>query len=96
MARFAYFLIVFHLLAFPCHADEAALRGYEKLTESAFLPSDFDQETFDQVWISWPEPLRSEAEKASPERRREMAFERYGLTTRPGDDLALSSSSFFV
>ena len=35
---------------------------------------------------SWPEPLRSEAEKSSLEERRTMAFERYGLTTRPGDD----------
>ena len=65
---------------------EAALRGFEKLTRHAFLPADFGQKTFDQVWISWPEPLRSEAEKASPERRRDMAFQRYGLTTRPGDD----------
>jgi mono/diheme cytochrome c family protein len=90
LERLESFLIVFgcvSLFTVSCCADEAALRGYEKLTESAFLPSDFDQETFDQVWISWPEPLRSEAEKASPERRREMAFERYGLTTRPGDDL---------
>ena len=69
-----------------CSADEAAQRGYEKLTNTAFLPPDFHQETFDQVWTSWPEPLRSQAEKASLHERREMAFERYGLTPRPGDD----------
>ncbi|QEF96671.1 Cytochrome c [Stieleria maiorica] len=66
--------------------SEAAARGYRFLTETAVLPSDFHQSTFDALWTVWPEPLRSEAEKASPQRRREMAFERYGLTTRPGDD----------
>ncbi len=69
-----------------CQADEAAQRGYDKLTSHAFLPPDFNQATFDQIWTSWPEPLRSEAEKATPEQRRQMAFDRYGLTNRPGDD----------
>ncbi len=50
------------------------------------MPPDFDQETFDHLWQVWPEELRREAEAASPERRREMAFSRYGLTPRPGDD----------
>ena len=59
--------------------------GYKLLTTKAFLPPDFDQETFDNVWRVWEEPLRSQAEKASPEERREMAFSRYGLTTAPGD-----------
>ena len=59
---------------------ESADRGYRLLTETAFLPSDFDQATFDEVWRSWPEPLRSEAEKSSLEERRAMAFDRYGLT----------------
>lgn len=65
---------------------EAVERGYRFLTESAVLPSDFHQSTFDHLWTVWPEPLRSEAEKATPEARRQMAFRRYGLTTRPGDD----------
>ncbi|KAA5544476.1 c-type cytochrome [Roseiconus nitratireducens] len=64
----------------------AAERGYRFLIETAILPGDFDQETFDSLWKVWPEPLRSEAEQASPERRREMAFARYGLTPRPGDE----------
>jgi len=61
-------------------------RGYRLLTESAFLPPDFSQHVFDQVWQSWPEPLRREAQQAPPDRRREMAFDRYGLTLRPDDD----------
>ncbi len=69
------------------HADEtAAERGYRFLTEKKYLPIDFDQQTFDDAWRSWPEPLRSQAAAASAEERREMAFSRYGLTARPGDD----------
>lgn len=60
-------------------------RGYRFLTEKPYLPPDFDQATFDAVWTQWPEPLRSQAEKASPEERRRMAFSRYGLTPRPDD-----------
>ncbi len=67
-------------------AEDAAERGYRLLTETAFLPHDFQQSTFDEVWRSWPEPLRSEAEKSSLQQRRAMAFERYGLTRRPDDD----------
>ncbi|MDG2222751.1 MAG: c-type cytochrome [Rubripirellula sp.] len=66
--------------------DLAADRGYEVLTEKATLTSDFTQRVFDQVWQVWPEPLRKKAEQATKEQRRKMAFHRYGLTTRPGDD----------
>ena len=74
------------LLASVSKADQrAAQRGYQNLTTKAYLPPDFTQETFDAVWRVWPEPLRSQAEAASPAERREMAFERYGLTHRPHD-----------
>ena len=65
--------------------ETAAQRGYRNLTERAYLPPDFDQETFDQLWKTWPEPLREKAAAASPSERRDMAFRRYGLTYRPGD-----------
>ncbi|MDZ4819552.1 MAG: c-type cytochrome [Planctomycetota bacterium] len=65
----------------------AAARGYQFLTTKAYLPADFDQQTFDELWKTWEEPLRSQAEKATPEERRKMAFSRYGLTVRPGDKL---------
>ena len=68
------------------HPQPGPLRGYENLITKEYLPPDFDQETFDHLWQVWPEDLRREAEAASPERRREMAFSRYGLTLRPGDD----------
>lgn len=62
----------------------AAERGYRYLTETPLLTSDFDQATFDNVWRSWPEPLRQRAESATVAQRRQMAFERYGLTPRTG------------
>jgi len=70
------------------HVDERAnaQAGYRLLTEVALLPADFSQETFDQLWTVWPQPLRDRAEKADADERRRMAFERYGLTPRPGDD----------
>ncbi len=79
------------LLAAPTSAAEpvagraAAERGYKLLVEKAYLPPDFDQEVFDTAWKERPEPLRSQAEKASPEERRQLAFARYGLTPRPDD-----------
>jgi len=82
--------IVALVLVRPLLADgresraEAAARGYQFLVEKAYLPPDFDDETFSAVWKHWPEPLRSEAEKATVEERRKMAFKRYGLTPRPG------------
>ena len=51
-------------LARPSAFDGA---GYKMLTSKAFLPPDFDQETFDNLWTVWEEPLRSQAEKATPE-----------------------------
>jgi mono/diheme cytochrome c family protein len=69
----------------PAAPLTAARRGYELLVNKAYLPPDFDQETFDAVWKQWPEPLRSQAEDATAAQRRRMAFERYGLTPRPDD-----------
>lgn len=65
---------------------DAVQRGYEFLVHKVYLPSDFDQETFDQIWQTWPAALKQAAERATPAKRRQMAYRRYGLTTRPGDD----------
>jgi len=70
-------------------------RGLQLLLEKPYLPPDFDEETFSQVWKVWPEPLRTEAEEASPLQRRRMAFFRYGLTTRPGVDLNSTTDEHF-
>ena len=64
---------------------EASERGYRFLTEKEYLPPDFHQFDFDRIWEVWPRGLKAEAKAASPEKRREMAFDRYGLTPRPDD-----------
>lgn len=66
-------------------ASEAAEKGYRFLTEKAYLPADFDEATFAEVWKVWPAALKKRAEQASLEERRKMAFERYGLTPRIED-----------
>ena len=66
-------------------AAESAERGRSHLLERAYLPADFDQEVFDELWTTWEEPLKSRAERAPLEERRRMAMERYGLVPHPED-----------
>ena len=66
-------------------AAASASRGYDLLTKTPFLPPDFTEEMFDSVWQVWPRPLRENAANTTPNERRQMAMERYGLTPRPGD-----------
>src|SRR5262245_34160967 len=63
-----------------------AERGYHWLTTKAYLPADFDQEVFDNLWKVWPADWRTRAAGATPAERRAMAFSRYGLMERPGSD----------
>ncbi len=63
--------------------DQRAARGYRLLLDKPYVPPYFDQETIDNVWRAWPEPLKTAAAKATPAERRRMTFERYGLTARP-------------
>lgn len=64
----------------------AAERGYEALRTHEFLPADFDDEVFAELWTVWPEPDRSLAEKADAATRRRMTFSYYGLIPSPDDD----------
>ncbi len=66
--------------------DAYAGRGYQLLSTKPYLPPDFTQDVFDELWQVWEEPARGEAAKAPVEERRRMAFARYGLTSAPGDD----------
>jgi len=59
-------------------------KGFERLTRQPFLPPDFEEEVFDNVWRVWPEEMRNQAEAADPAQRRRMAFRRYGLTPLEG------------
>ena len=62
-----------------------AARGRNLLLSQPYLPADFDQQVFDELWTTWEEPARSEAEQAPLARRRIMAMQRYGLTPYPDD-----------
>ena len=70
----------------PARRETPAQRGYRHLLETAYIPWHFDQETFDGLWMAWPEAQREAAEAATPDARRAMLFRYYGLTSRPGDD----------
>lgn len=74
----------------------AAERGWRVLTTKQFLPADFDDKVFDEIWRSWPEPLRSRAEKASEKERRELAFSRYGLMPPVGPNAAKQPALGYV
>ncbi len=63
----------------------SADRGWDHLRTRAYLPPDFDAEVFAALPTVWEEPLASRAAAASPEERRRMAMERYGLTPDPAD-----------
>ena len=65
--------------------DADPARGLQLLLEKSYVPSAFDQETFDEVWRAWEEPLRSQAALATPVERRQMAYKRYGLIEREND-----------
>lgn len=61
----------------------AVERGYWFLTHKPYLPPDFDQTTFDNLWRRWPEPLRTQAEAATPDERRRLTLSHYGLVENP-------------
>jgi mono/diheme cytochrome c family protein len=65
-------------------AETPAERGFRLLTEKPYLTPDFDQEVFDKLYTVWPRELRKQAEQMTPEERRRIAFERYGLDEFPG------------
>ena len=63
----------------------AAEAGYDHLVNSAYLPADFDQEVFDNLWTIWEEPAKSQAATADLAERRRMTMDRYGLFPHPLD-----------
>ena len=65
--------------------EAAAAHGLHLLLTQPYLPADFDQDVFDELWTTWEEPLRRQAAEASVEDRRRMAMGRYGLVPRPED-----------
>ena len=66
-------------------AAAAAEPGLRELLTRAYLPADFDQEVFDELWTTWEEPARSRAERAPLAERRRLTMDRYGLLPLPDD-----------
>lgn len=61
----------------------SAERGYRFILDKPYIPPTFEDDDVARLFTVWPAPLRTAAEAATPEARRRMTFERYGLTPRP-------------
>jgi len=66
--------------------ETAAQRGWRYLTTKPYVPADFTEALFNDLWTVWPEALKQQAADATPAERRRMAFDRYGLLERPGSE----------
>jgi cytochrome c553 len=75
-------------IAPPAGATPAE-RGLWLLLNRPFMDNELSNEDFAEIWRIWPEPLRSQAEKASPEERRRMAFRRYGHIEMAGREMPM-------
>ncbi len=71
----------------------SAERGYRLLRTKAYLPPDFTQEQFENLWTVWPAEKRQAAKSATPEQRREMIFREYGFA-EPNDDLGSTALGY--
>jgi len=67
-------------------AQTPAERGWQHLIAKPFGDPNVTEAQFLELWKTWPEPLQSEAEQASTQQRREMAFRRYGFVADPDPD----------
>lgn len=79
----AWLMLILSAVAVRADESASAQRGWRLLRTAQYLPPDFDQQVFDELWKVWPEPDRSAAAKAGPEERRRMTFSRYGLMEPP-------------
>jgi hypothetical protein len=64
-------------------AESPAARGLKRLRTEPYSPPDFTAGQFDRLWQFWPEELKRAADAAAPEKRRQMAYSRYGFVADP-------------
>lgn len=83
MSKLFTFITAFALTTSAVAGKPDAERGLRLLRTKAYLPPDFDQTVFDQLWRTWPDDLRKKAETATTQQRRKMTFNRYGLVEPP-------------
>lgn len=71
----------------PLYANDASAvaRGYQNLRNHQYLPPDFDDAVFADLWTVWPEPDRANAEAVDAATRRKLTLSYYGLIPLPGD-----------
>jgi mono/diheme cytochrome c family protein len=67
-------------------ANPQAESGWDVLRTHRYLPPDFDDAVFADLWTVWPEPDRSQAEQLPADERRKKTFSYYGLMPSPGDE----------
>lgn len=60
-----------------------AERGFHLLMSKPFLPADFDDKTFEELWTVWPVKDRNAVKNITADKRRAAIFKRYGLTPDP-------------
>lgn len=65
----------------PAHLDHP---GFRLVLDKPYVKAGFNQDLFDQIHLSWEGELAEQAANATPEVRKQMAYDRYGLTTVPG------------
>lgn len=66
----------------------SAAKGYEILMNVPMAATVMKVEDIDRLWTVWEDEEKAKAEKANPDERRQMTFDRYGWTRRPGDEVA--------
>jgi hypothetical protein len=64
-------------------APASPKRGWEFLRSRAYLPADFDQADYDDLWSMWPAEERESAAKLSLDERRKAIARHYGLVIDP-------------
>jgi mono/diheme cytochrome c family protein len=67
-----------------------AEQGYQYLLTRPYDAPLMTEAMLWDVWKVWPEPARTEAERASPAERRQMIFSHYGLVEEQGRDLPVN------
>ena len=78
-----------HVDEWLLNLSEPARRGYQHLTESIYLPADLDEEVFATLGAQAVREASALPDQRGPHGfgvDRAAAFQKYGLTERPGDD----------
>lgn len=77
--------ILFAVLCWPI-VDAKAHSGFVMIATRAYSPTIMDPVIFANLWRSWDTPSREAAAQASPQARKMMTLERYGLLEAPYDN----------